>query len=74
MVRDNHCSHRARERAIEERMLHDREEEDESSHHAAQPGAELKRMLTDASDIRRATEIIDYVNKNSTNQFEPFEP
>ena len=40
MVRDNHCSHRARERAIEERMLHDREEEeDESSHHAAQPGA-----------------------------------
>jgi hypothetical protein len=35
-----YSSHRARERAIEERMRHDREEEeDESSHHTAQPGA-----------------------------------
>ena len=34
---------------------------------------ELKRTLTDDSDIRRATELIDYVIKNSTNQFEAFE-
>ena len=35
---------------------------------------ELKRMLTDESDIRRVTDIIEYVNRNSTNQFEPFDP
>lgn len=35
---------------------------------------ELKRLLTNDSDIRRTTEIIEYVSKNSTNQLESFDP